>query len=136
MSKFSIDFFELSFLAEACIPPRPIARAVFWQNLIDVYWEQMTENERSRLFAWMNRNDIYKESLLKEEDTKIFHARFDPENQYMVEVNFDGEQSKHRAFKRSGDELEGFSNRYYVGRTKWIEPKYIVSVNKLNLKID
>ena len=61
MSKFSIDFFELSFLAEACIPQRPIARSMFWNNLTDVYWEQMSEQERASLFAWMNRNDYYKE---------------------------------------------------------------------------
>ena len=30
MSTFEIDFFELAILAEACIPPRPIARAMFW----------------------------------------------------------------------------------------------------------
>lgn len=59
MSKFKIDFFELLFLAEACIPPSPIARATFWQNLTNVYYEQMTDNERSRLFSFMNRNEIY-----------------------------------------------------------------------------
>lgn len=29
MAKITIDFFELAFLAESCIPPRPIARASF-----------------------------------------------------------------------------------------------------------
>ena len=58
MSTFNIDFFELSFLAEACIPPRPIARTYFWQNLSKVYWYQMTENERERLFEWINRNEL------------------------------------------------------------------------------
>ena len=44
MSDFTIDFFELAFFAEACIPPSPIARAMFWQNLTKRYWSQMTED--------------------------------------------------------------------------------------------
>ena len=88
MSTFNIDFFELSFLAEACIPPRPIARGMFWQDLTRKYWEQMTEGERAHLFEWLNRNPWYPESLEKEEDTQVFHARFDPENQYMVKTKY------------------------------------------------
>ena len=130
MSTFNIDFYELSFLAEACIPPRPIARAIFWQNLTKRYWNQMTENERDRLFEWLNRNDWYKESLEKEEDTKIFHARFDPDNQYIVETEFGDKREEHRAFKRHGSEEEGFTNRYYVGHDTYIPEEYIVSVRK------
>jgi len=43
---FKIDFFELAFLAEACIPERPIARAMFWHSLTDKYWEQMTPDNQ------------------------------------------------------------------------------------------
>jgi hypothetical protein len=130
MSTFQIDFFELSFLAEACIPPRPIARAMFWQNLTRQYWYHMSEGERAHLFEWMNRNDWYKESLQKEEDTKIFHARFDPDNQYTVETKDKRKKEKHRAFKRHGSEAEGFTNRYYVGHDTYIPEEYIVSVEK------
>ena len=37
MSTFQIDFFELAFLAEACIPPVPIARASFFADLSDTF---------------------------------------------------------------------------------------------------
>ena len=134
MSTFQIDFFELAFLAEACIPPRPIARAMFWQDLTRKYWGQMTEGERAHLFEWMNRNDWYKESLEKEVDTKIFHARFDPENQYMVEYAGNGHLGKERAFKRHGSEEEGFTNRYYVGHDTYIPEEYIVNVKKFTPK--
>lgn len=126
MSTFQIDFFELAFLAEACIPPRPIARAVFWQNLTKVYWAQMTEGERATLFEWMNRNDWYKESLETEEDTKIFHARFDPDNQYMIKTKYKRKKEEHRAFK--------MGDRYYTGHDTFIADEYIVEVNKLALK--
>jgi len=42
MESFQIDFFELAFLAEACIPPRPIARMMFWQHLTDYYITRTT----------------------------------------------------------------------------------------------
>jgi len=84
MSTFTIDFFELAILAEACIPPRPIARAMFWQSLTDKYWYQLTEGERIHLFEWLQKSWMYEESLEKEEDTQEFHARFNPDNQYMI----------------------------------------------------
>ena len=130
MSTFNIDFFELAFLAEACIPPRPIARAMFWQNLTRQYWTQMTEGERAHLFEWMNRNDWYKDSLEKEEDTKVFHARFDPDNQYMVKTQHKEGRKKikglHRAFK--------LDDRYWVGLNTFIPQENITEITKFTPK--
>ena len=119
MSEFKIDFFELAFLAEACIPPRPIARTMFWQSLTDRYWHQMTEGERAHLFEWLNKNEIYRDSLENNADTQIFHARFDPENQYIVTTT---EEEKIRAFK--------MGDRYYTGTNRWVAEEYITSVEK------
>jgi hypothetical protein len=121
MSKFNIDFFELSFLAEACIPPRPIARTSFWQDLTRKYWAQMTEGERAHLFDWLNRNAWYPESLEKEEDTKVFHARFNPDNQYIVKTKFKEKEEEHRAFKHN--------DRYYTNHDTFIAEEYILEVN-------
>lgn len=128
MSNFTIDFFELSFLAEACIPPRPIARTCFWINLTDKYWEQMTENERARLYEWLNKNLRYEQSLKEEEDTQIFDARFNPNNQYMVSYD-KGEDTKGtvRAFLRN--------DTYWVSTTKYITKEYITNIEKLNLTV-
>jgi hypothetical protein len=117
---FKIDFFELAFLAEACIPERPIARTMFWHNLTDKYWEQMTPDERERLFDWMNKTDVYQESLKKHEDTQVFNARFDPDNQYLVNTfhNVD-----HHAFMYKG--------KHYIGRNTWIPKEFIKSKNKI-----
>ena len=126
MSTFQIDFFELAFLAEACIPPRPIARAMFWQNLTKHYWGQMTEGERAHLFEWLNRNDWYKESLEKEIDTHVFHSRFNPDNQYMVKYKHENESGEKRAFK--------MFDRYYIGHDQWIAEEYITEVTKFTPK--
>lgn len=122
-SNFSIDFFELAFLAEACIPPRPIARAMFWQNLTKVYWSQMSEGQRAHLFEWLNRNDWYKESLEKEQDTLIFHSRFNPDNQYLVKTLHKRKKEEHRAFK--------MGERYYTNHDTFIDEKYIKGVEKI-----
>ena len=122
MSTFQIDFFELAVLAEACIPPRPIARAMFWQSLTDKYWYQLTEGERAHLFEWLQKSWVYEESLAKEQDTQEFHARFNPDNQYMVKTNYEGEEKEHRAFK--------MGDRYYIKRNTWITEDSIVSVEK------
>ena len=122
MSTFKIDFFELAFLAEACIPPRPIARAMFWQSLTDKYWHQMTEGERAHLFEWLQKSWVYEESLKEEEDTQVFHARFDPDNQYIIKTNYEDKAEEHRAFK--------LNDNYYIGRNRWVADEYIVSVEK------
>ncbi len=127
MSEFKIDFFEFCFLVETCIPPRPIARSYFWGNLTDKYWSEMTENERIRLFEWIHLNPQYKDSLEKEEETKIFNARFDPDNQYMVETKFKNKKEKNRVFK--------YQDKYYTSRTTSINEEYIIKVEKItNLK--
>ena len=123
MSTFKIDFFELAFLAEACIPPRPITRAVFWQSLTSKYWYEMTEGERAHLFEWMQKSWVYEESLNEEEDTQVFHARFNPDNQYAIKVDYNGEMSEYRAFK--------LNDNYYIDRNRWVADEYIVSVKKL-----
>jgi hypothetical protein len=122
MSTFKIDFFELAFLAEACIPPRPIARAMFWQSLTDKYWYEMTEGERIHLFEWMWKNGVYEDSLETEEDTQVFHARFNPDNQYTVTTEKIGVTEVHRAFK--------MGEYYYIGRNTLILDDYIMSIEK------
>lgn len=131
MSTFNIDFFELAFLAEACIPPKPIAIGMFWQDLTRKYWEQMTEGERAHLFEWLNRNNWYRESLEKEDDTKVFHARYNPDNQYMVKTRYKNEKKRwvkgeHRAFK--------LNNRYWVGLNTFIPDENITEVIKFTPK--
>ena len=131
MSNFKIDFEEMKILASVTIPPRPIARAMFWQDLTNKYWHQMTEGERAHLFNWLNKNPWYPESLEKEEDTKIFHARFDPDNQYIVKTLHKNEKNRwakqeHRAFK--------MGDRYYTGTTTFIAEEYITETTKFTPK--
>ena len=54
--EFTIDFFELAFLAEVCIPPVPIARHKFWIDLIDKHYQNMEDKDRTHLFEWITEN--------------------------------------------------------------------------------
>lgn len=123
MSTFNIDFFEFSFLVEACIPPRPIARAMFWDDVINKHYNTLTDNERARLFEWINRNHCMQDSIEKgNENCLIFNARFDPENQYKVHTIYNERFKIYDAFK--------WNDRYYIRKDTSIEDKFIIKVEK------
>ena len=126
MSRFNIDFFEFSFLVEACIPPRPIARAMFWDDVIDKHYHKLTDNERVRLFEWINRNPCMQDGIEEgNEDCLLFNARFNPDNQYKVHTNYNDKLEVYDAFK--------LNDRYYIKKNTSIEDKYIVKVEKSTL---
>jgi hypothetical protein len=106
--KFKIDFFELAFLVEACIPPRPIAKSMFWDEVINDYYHQMTPEERIRLWEWLNKNHNYKYQLEKgNEEVEVFEARFNPDNQYRLVVK----EKTYDTFKIG----EGYYINYHPG---------------------
>ena len=119
-----IDFFEFSFLVEACIPPRPIARAMFWQDVINKYYHRLSQNERDRLFDWINRCDSFNYNLDSNEDCQLFNARFDKNNQFLVHTFFDGEEKIIEAFLLDG--------KYHTSKTTSINEEYITKIEKLN----
>ena len=84
----------------------------------------MSENERARIFEWLQKNPYYAESLEKEEDTKIFHARFDPDNQYEIVTEFEGKIETNRAFK--------MGEYFYLTTRTLINYEYIKEIKKLD----
>jgi hypothetical protein len=124
--RFKIDFFEFSFLVEACIPPRPIARAMFWDKVINDYYHELTPEERAKLHEWVNRNPSMQHAIEHDnEDAIEFNLRYDPDNQYEVRTEYKGKEEAVQAYK-DGD-------RYYVAINKWISPEFIKEIIKLKL---
>jgi hypothetical protein len=119
--RFVIDFFEFSFLVEACIPPRPIARAMFWEDVINKHYHVLTENERQRLFTWITKNLSFD---LTNEDCRLFYARFNPKNQYEVETEFEGKKETVKCFK--------WNDKFHLSKSKSVNEKYIVKANWLS----
>lgn len=118
--KFKIDFFEFSFLVEACIPPRPIARSMFWDDVIDIYFFEMTPDERERLFEWIQKNDNFN---LKEERCAMFYARFNPDNQYDVIVGENGVSTKYY-------DCFMYKDCYYTSKNTFLIKEAIIEVLK------
>lgn len=82
----------------------------------------MDKEERKNLFQKMNENHHYKKSLEeKNKDVLVFHARFDPDNQYSVETM--GNET-HNAFK--------FKEKYHVDVNTHIRKEIITKIEKLN----
>ena len=119
MSTFKIDFFELAFLAEACIPPVPIARASFFADLSDKYYAIMTQEERNKLFEWLSPK-----LDLTNEDCQHFFARFNMLNQYRVKHTYNGQTNETIAYR--------FNDKYHVSRSKSINEDYIDCVFSLH----
>lgn len=120
MSNFTIDFFEFCFLVEACIPPRPIARAMFWNDVIEKHYHIMTPNERKKLFDWIQLNPSFN---LEEEDCLWFYNRFNPNNQFLVTTLYNGETNSVETFK--------VGDRYYINKTTDIVQDYIIKVEPI-----
>lgn len=97
--RFKIDFFELSFLAETCIPPTPIARSMFWSRLCDEIYHDLSKDERNNLFEWITKNSSFD---IKNEGCELFHCRFNPDNQYKVTVLVKNKKSDIECFKYKG----------------------------------
>lgn len=122
MSNFTIDFFELLFLAEVCVPPRPIARAMFWDSMSDVHYHKMSDNERLRMFTFL------KPKLdLENEDCRYFFARYNPLNQYMVSCFHNGKAEEIHCFR--------FNEQFYTSKNSHVNPEYIKSATKFTVTV-
>ncbi len=120
--KFEIDFFEFSFLVEACIPPVPIARGMFWDRVIDVEFYRLSPNQRARLLEWIMRHPNFD---MENIHCKWFYHRFNPDNQYLVEVEHDGTVASHQAFK-------WIDGEYHIStstRLAWLKIKNVTKLN-------
>ena len=118
-----IDFFEFSFLVEACAGNRPIARSMFFDRVIDKYYHVLSQDERDNLFEWINRSSSFKFDLERGCNSCLwFNARFDKNNQFIVHTLFNGEEKVYEAFK--------FEDRYYTKKDTFIAEEYIIKVEK------
>ena len=123
---FQIDFFELMILAEACIPPAPIARGFFFDQLSDRYYNQMSEEQRKGLLKYITANLKFDMSV---EDCQHFYARYNPENQYLVKCFHNDKAEEAECYFYNGN--------YHTSKTRFATPQYIKSIVRKhdNLKI-
>ena len=119
-NRFNIDMFEFSFLCEACIPPVPIARAVFWSKVIDEYYHELTSGERTNLFDWITKNGRFD---MSNKDCELFYNRYNPNNQYEITTDYENDIKTIIAFKHN--------NRYHTDSKTSIIEEYITNIKKI-----
>lgn len=120
MQNFTIDFFELLFLAETCIPPVPIARTMFWRKLIDEHHDAMTERQRSDFLAAMMKNPRFDTG---KQDCRQLFCRYARQHQYRVKIDTGSTKGEFFTYF--------FNGLHYINREAWLPEKYIVSKEKL-----
>jgi hypothetical protein len=120
MSTFEIDILEICFLAEACMNPGTIARHSFWMDLCEKHHHKMSMDERDKIFYFITRNLGFN---LDNKDNQYFYARFNKDNQYRVQTEFEGKTGWNECFLYNG--------KYSINERTWIPEEYIIKVEKL-----
>lgn len=114
---FSIDFFELMFLAESVIPPRPIARSMCFDDFSERHYYKMKENQRLQFFEHVQKCHGFN---LENEQCRHFFARFNPKNQYLVSCFHNGKAEAVVCYM--------FDEEYRTKKNRFVNREYIKSV--------
>jgi len=123
-NRFDIDFIEFSFLVTSTIPPKPIARTMFWHRVIDQYYNVLTKRERADLFEWVTREYAFEKGMEnKNEDCELFYTRYNPNNQYLVKTLFKGKEEEVECFKHK--------DLYHTTRQTSINEDFITDIKKI-----
>jgi hypothetical protein len=113
----TIDYFEFTVLVEASWHSGTILRYSIMVKAIDVWYRDLTWNERSRAFKFFNRTQ-----KAENEIQKRFLARFNPDNQFRVE-------SAGKGLKRT-DILYLYKGEYWDSTRSCADSKYIKKIEK------
>lgn len=124
MATFRIDYFELLILAENCIPPVPIARGMLFINLTDKYYKDMSLEERKGMFNFIKKNDKFN---LNNEQCYIFYNRYNPDNQYLVNTNYNNKIEYIEAFL--------MNEKYWIDSKTYVSKEFIISVKKIEQEV-
>ncbi len=117
---FQIDFFELLFLAEACIPPRPIARMSFWEKLLTTHYNELSPIQRKQMFESITNNPQFNK---QDPDCQWFYARYNPDNQYQLTTDYNGKKEQVQAFRKD--------DKYWTTPTRYVAFEYVVHLSRL-----
>jgi hypothetical protein len=120
MSNFTIEFFELMFLVESVIPQKPIARSMCFDYFSERHYHKMNDNQRKQFFEHVQTCHGF---TLENEQCRHFFARFNPENQYMV-------QCFHNA-KADNIQCYMFDGEYRTSRNRFVNRDYIKKIVRI-----
>lgn len=119
----TINYFEFTVLVEASWHSGTILRHSIMEKAINVWYRDLSWNERSRAFEFFNRTQDAKNEIQER-----FLARFNPDNQFKVE-------SDGKGIKRS-DILYLYKGEYWETTRSFADKKYIKKVEKFVNKLE
>lgn len=119
-NEYSIDFFELMFLAESVIPPNPIARSMCFDSFSEKHYHNMNDKQRLQFFTHVQNCNGFN---IQNEQCKHFVARFNPDNQYLINTLYNGKKETLNCYL--------YDNEYRTSINQFVDKKYIESVEKL-----
>lgn len=120
MEHFTIDFFQLMFLAESIIPPAPIARSMYFDDLSEKYYHQLSPSQREQLFNHVLNQVNF---TLENQQCQHFFARYNPKNQYLVQCFYNGEAGDVACYR--------FNDTYHTAIQREINPNYITKITRI-----
>ena len=121
MAKIEIDYFEFSVLVEACWHSGTILRHSIMQKAINGWFHCLSADEQKSAYNFFKRT---KGDESTEEIQKMFLARYDPDNQYIVDTDCKGITVRENAFL--------FNGKYHTTDAYTINEKFIVNKTKKN----
>lgn len=121
MKNFEIDFFELMFLSESVIPPRPIARSMCFDDFSEKHYHKMSDTQRKQFFRHVIAQPNFS---LNNEQCRHFYARFNPENQYIVTGFHNGRAEGHECYL--------FNDEYRTQKDRFINRDYVTKILRIS----
>ncbi len=118
---FNIGFFELLYLGQECIPPTITARSMFFEKLSMIYWHEMNRDQRETFFNSIINHERFS---LHNGSCAHFYNRFNPDNQYKIEVK--------DAYTTKNEYAYLHNEEYHITKERWIKKEEIVKVEKMN----
>lgn len=115
----NIDIFELMLLIESSWCDSTILRSSFLIKTIDSIYNCLEKDEIKRIYDIIKRD--FKEG--NTDNQKMFFARYNPDNQYLVTATDGKNKDTQLCFK--------FNNEYHIGTRTTFQEKFITKIVKV-----
>ncbi len=117
----TLDLFETEVLIEASWHSGTILRHSIMQRAINEWYHLLSTHERACIYEFFARTHSAEDEI-----QNIFMARYNPANQYMVHVEFEGQKETRHCFL--------FNGQYRISDTGRADERYITSALKIEPK--
>jgi hypothetical protein len=118
---YTIDFFELMWLAESVIPERPISRSMCFDDFSERHYHNMNEQQRKQFMEHVMEQPGFD---LNKPQCAHFYARFNPENQYRVTTMYEGVAGTIDCYYWEG--------KYHTQMNRHVSPEFITNIIRIH----